>query len=133
MRTLLAAAVAGLTLLVLDAIWLTIMAPTYRRLFGDILLDNFRLGPAAAFYALYIVGLTLLIIYPALRDDERLILATARGALFGLVAYGTYDLTNYATLKAYGPTLALMDMCWGAVITGASTFAAVLAVRVFAG
>lgn len=129
MRIVLAAAAAGLTMLVLDAIWLTVMAPTYRRLFGDILLENFRLGPAAAFYLLYIAGLTVLVVAPALREDDGLVIASARGALFGLIAYGTYALSNYATLKAYGPTLALMDLCWGAIITGTSTLAAVAAGR----
>lgn len=129
MRTLLAAAVAGVTMLVLDAIWLRVMAPTYRRSLGGLLLDKFRLVPAAAFYALYIVGLTLLIIYPALREDERLVLAAARGALFGLVAYGTYALSSYATLKDYPLTLAVMELLRGAAITAASTLAAVLALR----
>ena len=77
------------------------------------------MGAAVAFYAAYVVGIVLFAIAPALRADS---VATAflYGALFGLFAYGTYDMTNYATLRHWSLTVSLVDMAWGAFLTGLS-------------
>ena len=119
----------GVTLLTLDIIWLTVMAPTYRRLFGDLLLDQFRVAPAGAFYVLYLFGVMILIALPALETGQSLASVAYRGAVLGLVAYGTYSLTNHATLKGYGLQLAVMDFFWGPVLTAASALAGVAAAR----
>ena len=58
--------------------------------------------------------------------------AAGYGALFGLVAYATYDLTNLAVLKGYSPTIAVIDLAWGMVITAAAASAAYLAVQYWA-
>ena len=95
----------------------------YRPLIGDVLADQFRLGPAIAFYALYAAGLTIFAVLPGLREGGWKT-ALAWGALFGLFAYGTYDLTNYATLKTWGLKITLLDMTWGVVVSGVSSAAA---------
>ena len=129
MKFFIALLAAGATMILLDGLWLTTMASTYRRLFGDLLADPFRLPPAVAFYFLYTVGLVVLVVMPAIESDLSLVSVAYKGAVLGLVAYGTYCLTNYATLKGYGPQLAAMDMIWGPILTAAASLAAVAAAR----
>lgn len=133
MKFLVATVAAAAVMLVLDAIWLTLMASTYRRHFDGQLLESFRLAPAVAFYFIYILGLMVLVVAPALEGGASSLSVGMRGALLGLVAYGTYALTNYATLKVYSPLLAAMDLCWGPVLTAASAMAAVAAARKLGG
>lgn len=105
---------------IIDTLWLGSMADRiYRPLIGEMLADRFRLAPAVAFYALYALGLTIFAVLPGLRDGGWKT-ALIWGALFGLFAYGTYDLTNYATLKTWGLKITLIDMAWGVFVSGAS-------------
>ena len=118
---LIAYVAAAATMLGLDAIWLTLTAHVlYLPVLGDEMLDGFRLGPALAFYALYVCGAVIFAVRPAfaLRRWTR---ALVLGALFGLFAYGTYDLTNQATLKVWSTTITLADMAWGATLTAISS------------
>ena len=122
----------GFFMLIADAIWLTTMAKLlYRPTLGDILLDDFRLAPAAVFYVLYVVAILVFAVAPAAKTGNWTT-ALFYGAFLGLVAYGTYDLTNHATLKAWTTTLTVVDMTWGAVLTGSSATAGYLAARTFA-
>lgn len=110
----------------IDTVWLTSMVGrAYRPLIGEILLDRPRLAPAIVFYLLYAAGLTLFAAWPALREGGWARAAVA-GGLLGLFAYGTYDLTNYATLKAWGLRITLIDLAWGAVLSGVSAALAVM-------
>ena len=109
---------------VIDTVWLTNMGDrVYRPLIGEVLADRFRLVPAIAFYTLYAAGLTLFAVLPGLKTGDWKT-ALMWGALFGLFAYGTYDLTNYATLKTWGLKITLLDMSWGVVVSGVSSAAA---------
>lgn len=130
-RALTAYLAAGLVMLLIDAIWLTMMAPTYRRLLGDILLDGVRLGPAAAFYLLYVAGIVGLAVLPALREGGGWQWAAVYGGFLGLVCYATYDLTNHATLKTWHLEITLMDMAWGTALTAVSAAAGALAAERF--
>lgn len=115
--------------LAIDFVWLTWIArPLYTENLGDLLLEKPRIGAAAAFYALYVVGIVALAISPALASGST---ATAlfSGALLGLLAYATYDLTNYATLRNWPLHVALLDMIWGAALTGLSAAAGYIAQR----
>ncbi|MHC8321745.1 DUF2177 family protein [Pseudomonas sp. GB2N2] len=103
-----------LAFLVLDGLWLgVLMAPTYRALLGPLMLDQPLLAPAAVFYLLYAVGCVVFVVLPASSWQR----AARLGGLLGLVAYGTYDLSNWATLHGWSAQLALMDMAWGALAT----------------
>ena len=103
-----------LAFLVLDGLWLgVLMAPTYRALLGSLMLDQPLLAPAAVFYLLYVLGCMVFVVLPALSWQR----AARLGAFLGLVAYGTYDLSNWATLNGWSARLALMDMAWGAFAT----------------
>jgi uncharacterized membrane protein len=107
---------AGLIVfLALDAIWLTVMAPSYRAVMGDMLAANVRFAPAALFYVLDTLGLMIFVARPGVRHGAGWVLA--HGALFGLFTYATYDLTNYAVLKNWDLTLTIEDVVWGMVIS----------------
>lgn len=109
--------------LVLDALWLGWIAKDFyfSRLEGMVH-DRPKLVPAGIFYALYIVGIIVFCIEPALKAGS-LSLALTYGALFGFLAYATYDMTNLATLKNWPLSVALVDMAWGAAITAAASAA----------
>jgi uncharacterized membrane protein len=130
MRVAAGAYVAALvTLCAVDGVWLTAMLGTYRRALGDLLAATPAFVPAALFYLLYAVGVVALVVLPSVTERQRS-LVTARGAVFGLVAYGTYDLTNQATLRDWPAWLTMLDMAWGTVLTAvAATLAHALASR----
>ncbi|MBK5510918.1 DUF2177 family protein [Pseudomonas sp. TH15] len=103
-----------LAFLLLDGLWLgVLMAPTYRALLGPLMLDQPLLVPAAVFYLLYVIGCVVFVVLPASTWQR----AARMGALLGLVAYGTYDLSNWATLNGWSAQLAVMDMAWGTLAT----------------
>ena len=88
------------------------MGPTYKALLGSLMLDQPLLAPAALFYLLYVLGCLVFAVQPALARGSWLH-STRLGALLGLVAYGTYDLSNWSTLHGWSAQLALLDMAWG--------------------
>jgi len=101
----------------LDSIWLSLAASRlYRPKLGPLLLDHFNILPAFAFYLIYLAGILLFAVAPALASG-RWTTALARGAMLGLVAYSTYDLTNQATLRGWSATVTLADLCWGTLVT----------------
>jgi uncharacterized membrane protein len=113
----------------LDAIWLTTMTSRlYRPVLGDLLLDNLRIGPALAFYFLYPIGLVVFAAMPALKSGS-VGTALGYGALFGFLAYATYDFTNYATLKVWTLQITVIDLLYGAVVAAVTSAAAYYAAR----
>jgi uncharacterized membrane protein len=118
---------------ILDAIWLTTMASRlYRPALGEILLDNLRIAPAVLFYFLYPIGLVVFAAMPAVRSGSAGT-ALAYGALFGLLAYATYDLTNYATLRNWTLQITVIDLVYGTVVAALTSVSAYYAARWFAG
>ncbi len=104
------------TMIVLDGLFLGFVgAAQFRAVLGDLMLARPRLGPAILFYLLYPVGLLVFaaLVAPPGRWGE----VIWRGALFGFLAYATYDLTNYATLRPWALRLVVMDLVWGSVIS----------------
>ena len=120
-----------LVLVVGDAAWLSYFARAmFRPTLGDLLLDNPRWGAAILFYLLYALGVLEFPLALGLRQGAMLP-AILYGALFGFLAYMTYDLTNLATIKAWTMPLALIDMGWGALLTAAATAAGYAAAQHF--
>ncbi|MBC7434878.1 MAG: DUF2177 family protein [Bdellovibrionales bacterium] len=122
-----------IALLILDGIWLgLLMGSTYKSALGPLMLDSPRLIPAALFYTGYVVGIIVFAINPGIeaQDWQRTALL---GALLGLIAYGTYDLSNLATLKDWPVHLVLIDMAWGTVVTSAAATAGWFAVNAWGG
>lgn len=116
-RLLIAYATTLITFLAIDALWLTVlMGSTYKSYLGELMLAQPRLGPAALFYLLYTVGLVVFAVMPALRADDWKV-AAGLGALLGLVAYATYDLSNLATLRGWPMPLTIIDIAWGTVLS----------------
>jgi len=104
----------------IDSAWLTTMANVlYRPILKDILVTEFRIGPAIFFYLLYPLGLLIFAVSPALRSGNWSD-ALIYGALFGFFAYATYDLTNLATLRHWPVALTLVDLLWGTALSGIS-------------
>lgn len=123
--------VAGGVMGVLDFVWLGFVAKKlYYDEMGKILLEKPNMGAALIFYVIYVVGVVMFVVTPAFEKGS-LSYAALYGALFGFVAYATYDLTNLAVLKGYSTKIALIDMAWGAVLTAAVATAAVFVVQRF--
>ena len=126
------AAVYALTVIVflaLDAIMLKfVMRPLFSEHIGDWLLDDVRLLPAVGFYLFYVAGIVWFASMPALKSGSATH-ALIAGAFLGAIAYGTYEFTNYATLKNWSPSMVMVDVIWGAVLTGFSAWAGVAAVK----
>lgn len=120
---------ALLAMLVLDGIWLgLLMGGTYRDWLGGMMLEQPRLIPSALFYLLYATGLVVFAIAPALRS-ARWRAAALLGGMLGLVAYGTYDLSNLATLHGWPVILTVVDVVWGALVSALAAGAGFLAGR----
>jgi uncharacterized membrane protein len=130
MKPVLAAYGGGLLLfLALDYLWLGHLARDfYARQLGDLLRNPPQLGIAALFYLAYVAGIVFFAVLPALRGGG-VWQAALYGALLGLLAYGTYDITNLATIRGWPWTVSLVDMAWGTVVSAATAAAAYLAAR----
>ncbi|WP_181706194.1 DUF2177 family protein [Chthonobacter rhizosphaerae] len=106
--------------LAFDAVWLTLAAePLYRAELGPLLKETFNLPVAVGFYAFFAASVVVFAVRPAVASG-RSRTAFGYGALLGATAYGTYDLTNLATLAGYSATVAVVDMTWGTLVTGTS-------------
>lgn len=114
---------AGMLFAGLDAIWLTTTNATlYRPALGQLLATSPRLGPAILFYVIYLVGVVVFAVTPAIRS-RRWRDATIMGALLGFFCYATYDLTNQATLVVWATKITLLDLCWGTFLTASGATA----------
>jgi uncharacterized membrane protein len=107
----------------IDSIWLGVIAPAfYRKHLGEMLLDQPNFWAAGLFYLIYIGGIVYFAVAPALQNGGWL-QAMIAGAVLGFVAYATYDLTNWATLKNWSPVIVAADLAWGTILTGAAATA----------
>lgn len=123
-QVLIAYPVTALIFVALDAVWLSLTVERlYRPALAHLMLDQVQLGPAAVFYVLYILGVVVFAVTPAL-ESGRWSTAFGLGALLGLVAYATYDLTNQGTLKDWPWQVTIADLCWGTFATAVSAAAA---------
>ncbi|MHC1777797.1 MAG: DUF2177 family protein [Lentimicrobium sp.] len=101
----------------IDMAWLGFIAKNiYRKYLGDLLSDTVNWYAAMIFYLIYIAGIFIFVINPAV-EKQSVSSALVMGALFGFIAYATYDLTNYATLKGFPLKIVIIDMIWGTVLT----------------
>jgi uncharacterized membrane protein len=111
-----------LAFLVLDFFWLGYIAKDfYQNEIGSIISSQIRWWAAAVFYLLFIFGLVHFVIYPNIMNPN-LVQMLLNAALFGLVCYATYDLTNYATIKAFTLKVVLYDLLWGSFVSVATAF-----------
>ena len=122
-----------LVLLVVDAIWLAlVMRGLFVAHLGPLLADPVRYVPAILFYLVFAAGLLILAIEPAIRAGS-LGKAIVLGAVLGLTAYATYELTNYATLQAWPAVIVFVDIAWGIVVSAVAAAAGYAVYRLIAG
>jgi uncharacterized membrane protein len=108
----------------LDIAWLMTMGGRlYKQTLGDILLPDVKIAPAVVFYLIYPAGLVFFGIAPALKENLTS-MAFVNGALFGFFAYATYELTNFATLRNWTLQITVIDIIYGAIVSGAVAVAA---------
>lgn len=116
-----------------DLIWLSsMMKPLYQPQLGSLLAEKPKFAVAAIFYLLYVVGIVALAVIPGVREGS-LVAALWRGALFGFLAYATYDLTNWSTLRDWPAMLSVIDMIWGTTLSSAVTAVGYFAATRFLG
>jgi len=116
---------------VLDSFWLRWAAPNlYRPVIGEILADSFRMGPALAFYTIYIGGMVYFGIKPGIENGQ-VLTAALNGAILGFVCYATFDLTSQAVMKVWATHVSIADIAWGTFATGtASAVAAWITLKI---
>lgn len=102
--------------LAIDMIWLGLVAKDfYAKQIGYLMKTDINWSAAIIFYLLFIVGLVVFVISPAL-DKNSWQQALLLGALFGLITYATYDLTNLATIKNWPLIVTIVDLLWGTIL-----------------
>lgn len=114
----------------IDMVWLGLIAKNfYAKYIGFLMRTDVNWTAALLFYFLFIAGLVVFVITPAFEKhswETALIL----GALFGLITYATYDLTNLATLKDWPLLVTIVDLLWGMTVSASvSTITYLIAVR----
>jgi uncharacterized membrane protein len=131
MKSVTAFIATGFGFAAVDSIWLITMSTRlYKPEIGELMAENFRLGPAIVFYLLYIAGILLFAVQPALASGKWQT-ALVQGALFGFFCYMTYDMTNYATLKIWSLKVTILDLMWGTFLTGSAATIGFLVTRKF--
>lgn len=132
MRTIVIAYLAtAAVFFAMDFAWLSVaVSSIYKPRLAGMLLEQPNMPVAAGFYLLYVVGVLAFAVMPALAQGDWTRAAWG-GALLGLVAYGTYDMSNLATLVGWSGVVSVIDMLWGTVLTGVAATAGYFIVRVF--
>ena len=116
--------------LIIDGIWLGVVARGfYADQLGQLLRPSPNWGVAGLFYVFYVVGVVVFAVMPA-HNNESWVMAIGYGALLGLIAYGTYDLTNLATIRDWPVAMSIVDMIWGGVLTATVSFVGYMAARI---
>jgi uncharacterized membrane protein len=124
MSNFIAYGVATIFFIAIDFVWLSTMVPRlYRPAMGSLLAEQPNMVAAAIFYLIYPIGLVVFAVNNGVQANSYG-QAFLLGALFGGLAYATYDLTNLATLRDWSVQLTIVDICWGALASGAASAAA---------
>ena len=117
--------------LVIDMVWLAFIAKSlYSKYLGYLMAPKVNFLAAFLFYMLFIIGLLVFVINPAL-VKESWQSALLMGMFFGLITYATYDLTNLATVKDWPVMITIIDLVWGSVVSGATALISYLILRLF--
>ncbi|MFT5901193.1 MAG: putative membrane protein [Bacteroidia bacterium] len=118
MKLILSYFLTTLVFFAIDLTWIGLVAKKfYWSNIGGLLKDDINWVAALVFYLLYIAGIFIFAILPAVETDS-VKSAVIYGALFGFFCYATYDLTNLATLKGFPLKVVVVDMIWGTILTG---------------
>lgn len=112
---------------VIDMLWLGLVARSfYQQYLGFLMAPSPNWFVAIIFYLLFVVGILVFVVLPGLKANS-LKTTLLHAALFGLITYATYDLTNLATLKDWPALLSVVDMLWGMVLSVLVSFISFMA------
>ena len=104
----------------IDVVWLVFISrKLYREKIGHLMADKVNVPAAAIFYLLFFAAIVFFVINPA-AERQSVLYALGAGAFFGLVTYGTYDLTNLATLRNWPVSMTVIDLIWGSFVTAST-------------
>lgn len=118
MKFLVAYLITAVVFLIIDYIWLgVVMKDYFQEQLSHLMREEVQLGIAALFYLFYAAGIVMLAIVPAL-EAQSWVKAVFLGATLGFLTYGTYDVTNAATLKDWPMMMSIIDVAWGTALTG---------------
>lgn len=121
--------ISALSFLVLDSIWLGVIAPKfYKSQIGHVMAEKPNFLAAGLFYALFVAGMVFFVVQPAAKDASWT-MALYRGAFLGLVTYATYDLTSQAVIKDWPWLVTAVDLLWGTFITATVSVVAFMIAR----
>ena len=110
----------------IDLVWLGVVAKAfYRRHLGHLLAAEVNWPAAIVFYLVFIAGIVLFAVRPALEANSAM-RAAAYGALFGFFTYATYDLTNHATMRDWPPIVTVVDLAWGTTLSALVAYSSYL-------
>ena len=110
-----------ISLVAIDAVWLFSMGAQYKKWLSPLFDFSFTLTPTIIFYLLYALGVLVFVINPAIQKGSSWLSVLLTGALFGAIGYSVYDLTNQATIRHWPLAVTLVDIAWGAALTGISS------------
>ena len=121
-----------ISMVLLDSLWLTFMLKRfYVPNIGHLLNDLMAIWPAVFFYIIYGIALNVFVVLPALKNDTGYFELLLLGLLFGMVTYGTYDLTNQVTLKNWPWIVTVIDIAWGSCLAGMVSLISTFVTRYF--
>jgi len=116
----------------MDFLWVGFVAKNfYFSRMGHLLADKVNYVAAGGFYLLYVAGIIIFAVAPAMKSGSWQT-AAMYGSLFGFFCYATYDMTNQATLKNWPVAVTIVDIAWGTVLTGTAATIGYLLIRKFA-
>ncbi len=121
----------GLAFLAIDLIWLAVVARDfYHDAYGEILAQPFNLTGAAFFYFIYILGIVIFAVAPALAKRS-LPQAAIQGGLFGFFCYAAYNFTALSVIKNFPAAAIPVDLAWGVMLTGSAATGGYLLTTLF--
>jgi len=122
---------SGVVFIIFDLLWLGVIGKDlYASKLGSLMTENIVIPAAGLFYCMYLAGILLFAIHPALQTGSWKT-AMVWGALFGFFTYATYELTNWAVIRDWPASLVAIDILWGVVLTSAVATTAYLITKLF--
>lgn len=110
-----------LSVVLLDLTWFKLSSSFYVKEIGFLFGEKINFIPAIIFYLIYAIGIVYFVINPSIANGGSYINVLVIGAFFGLIAYGTYDFTNHATIKNWPIIVTIVDIIWGMFVTSATS------------
>ena len=111
---------SAIVFLIFDLFWLLVVSKKLYQAFIGELLGDVKITPAIIFYFIYVIGVVFFVLIPGI-DRQSIFYTIFSGALFGLISYSTYDLTNLATIKNWPVAMTIIDLIWGTSITAVTS------------